>query len=1272
MGKITLAIVEFFTARKSLFYVLLLSILGVLGLGVSKLRVNQNIFAAMPKGKIFEQFNRLIESNKLSNSIVFSVAADSVEDGEIEDMLGQLCDTITKSSKGNLIDVVGVRPNLEETVVDYFYNAFPYLIDSGYYKQIDSQITTAKIRESMKVTYNQFVSPGSSFLKKFVERDPIYISGPFFLKIKDDLKNDNFVIQDGITYTKDKKEVLITAHTTFDAGNSAKNIELLDILKGVEKGWNTSHPKVKMSFFGTFEIAAENAIQVKKDNHLTITITVIAILLVLTFYYRKLLIPVYFFLPTLFGALFSLGIVGFIKPEISAISLATSAVLLGIIVDYAFHFFTHLKHTKSIDQTIKDISVPLFTGSFTTITALAALKFSNSPVLQDFGTISALSLTAAAAFTLIGLPIILKTLKFDYSNIRDEKVIESRPSIFAKKQGWYLIAVVVLTTVLYNFSGRVKFDSNLESMSFHSDQLKDAENKLTNVDPDNEKRIYVFAGNANRETARMANFNLYTKLLELKSKKEIKYFNNSAPFLVPEKLKNERLATWNHYWGGRLNTLSTEIKQQSNTYGLKFEAFHGFFDWLQKPTVTTCEQELLTNTGVDNLVNESDTSNNYITTLVVSNSKLDAVKKTLAALPNVEVFDRGEIAMSQLTMVKDDFNYLFWITASIVFATMLLIYGRLELTFMAFMPMAVSWTWILGIAGIAGIQFNFVNVIISTFVFGLGDDFSIFVTDGLLSKYRFRNNNGSSYTSAIVLSATATLIGLGVLFFAKHPAIHSIAAISVLGIGCILFLSLTFQPILFNYFIFKRIDKNQPPLTFVELFWSVSGFAFFIGLCLSFYLVIPIIAILPVSRATKTKYVTGFISTFSKIAIYSDQHIKKRIFGKEHLDLSTPKILIANHTSFLDILLMLMLNPKIIMMVNSWVYKSPLFGFFIRYAGFIYSETGPEENLELIKKRISEGYSILIFPEGTRSTTDKIQRFHKGAFYLSKELSLDIQPILIHGAHRVLPKNDYIIKWGSVDLKILPAIKANDASWGNTYQERCKSILAYFRAQYKQFKSDMEDVDYLKHRVLRNYLYKGPVVEWYTRVKWNLEKKNFAYYDQTIGERKKILDLGCGYGYLDFYLQYRNDERAVTAIDYDDEKIAIASNCFDKTDKLQFIEGNITDFEPSVYDAIFINDVLHYLPNTQQSEVLQKCADNLAENGIIFIRDGVTDDGAGHKNTQLTEYLSTKIFKFNKQEHNLEFPSIEFIRKFATDRGFSFEMQRHSEKTSNVLFILRK
>ncbi len=1242
-------------------------------MGISRLQINQNIFSSLPKGKAFEQFNKLIESKNIANSVVFSVAVNDDDEEDVPALVAEFADTVTNAAGGYLSDIKATRPDVEEQFYKYFIDNLPFLIDTSYYSMVDGKLAPDSIRASVNNTYNQLVSPGSAFLKQFLLRDPIGISGRFFKQLQQNAPQ-GFAVEDGVLYSKDRKKALITAKTSFTSGNSADNIALYNIMEALKTRWNTHYPKHKLTYFGTFQIAAENAIQVKKDTRLTVTFSVVMILLLLVVYYRKALIPLYFFLPALFGAATALGIIGFIRPEISAISLATGAVLMGIIVDYSFHFFTHLRHTRSIPVTIREIGAPLLTGSFTTITALAALCFSNSVVLQDFGLIAALSLSGAVIFTLTGLPIILRIFNFSYADIPEEKELPKGPNFLMRYKWLFISLIAVVTFICLRYSGKVQFNSDMENMSVHSESLIEAEQQLTGINPKIDKKIYLFVTNNDAEKAAACNFKLYDRLAQLKANGGIKTFLSVAQFLIPEQLKLDRRAHWLNFWGDRKEKVFLGVYKNAQTLGLTDGVFNNFEEWIKAdPAAAVGADSLRQQLGLNDLVDHGKAGTTLISTVVLGTDQLQAVKKELRSMEGVELFDRAEMASSQLELVKNDFNYLFWVSASIVFFTLLLIYGRIELTLVAFLPMVVSWVWILGFAALLGIKFNFVNVVISTFIFGLGDDFSIFVTDGLLSKYRYRNNALGSYTSAIVLSATGTVIGLGALFFAKHPAIHSIAAISVLGITCILFLSLTFQPILFDLFVFKRIGKRLPPIRLSEFLYSVFEFSYFIGACLFFYSVLGLFFIIPAPRKVKVSILNGLISLFTGSVIYLDLQVKKNIVGRENLDVSKPSILIANHSSFLDILLMSMLNRKIILMVNEWVYKSPLFGFVIRYAGYVYAQDGAEENLEIIKQRVADGYSILIFPEGRRSVDEKINRFHKGAFLLAQELKLDITPVLLHGVTYVLPKNDYIVKAGEMTVKILPRIKHDDASWGATYRERTKNISAYFKREFQEFSRKKETADYLWHRVFNNYIYKGPVIEWYIRIKWKLERCNYEFYNDTIGyDRKNILDIGCGYGYLALYLHYKNSAREIVSIDYDDDKIQIAANCFDKGPQVKFLHEDVRNFTFGAQDVIFLNDSLHYLQQEEQDAVLEKCAASLTDNGLMFIREGITNLEEKHKKTQLTEFFSSKVMGFNKKENDFHFISVEYVQAFAAKHRMRFEMQEHSRNTSNVLFILRK
>ncbi len=216
----------------------------------------------------------------------------------------------------------------------------------------------------------------------------------------------------------------------------------------------------------------------------------------------------------------------------------------------------------------------------------------------------------------------------------------------------------------------------------------------------------------------------------------------------------------------------------------------------------------------------------------------------------------------------------------------------------------------------------------------------------------------------------------------------------------------------------------------------------------------------------------------------------------------------------------------------------------------------------------------------------------------------------------------------------------------------------------------METVDFFADKVQRLYSYKGPILEWYVRIKMMLEK-NFSEIVERVPHEGKIYDLGCGYGYLSHLLAMQSFDRIVIGLDYDEEKIQVASNSHYQVGNLNFAQVDLTEFEPEEANCFIIKDVLHYFPAAEQEELLKRCGEKLLAGGTIIIRDGIEDEKEKHGVTKMTEFFSTKVFGFNKIEHELEFLPEERISLFAKKFNLSIERIENAS-SSNVIYILTK
>lgn len=144
------------------------------------------------------------------------------------------------------------------------------------------------------------------------------------------------------------------------------------------------------------------------------------------------------------------------------------------------------------------------------------------------------------------------------------------------------------------------------------------------------------------------------------------------------------------------------------------------------------------------------------------------------------------------------------------------------------------------------------------------------------------------------------------------------------------------------------------------------------------------------------------------------------------LDLDKPSVLICNHQSHLDLIYLLCLSPRLIFLTNDWVWHNPFYGFLIRHAEYYPAAEGIDALMPHFRSLISRGYSIAVFPEGTRSFDGHIARFHQGAFHVAEALGINIIPACLYGTGRVLKKRTYHLAKSPVYMEVGSPLSPSD------------------------------------------------------------------------------------------------------------------------------------------------------------------------------------------------------------------------------------------------------
>jgi 1-acyl-sn-glycerol-3-phosphate acyltransferase len=182
--------------------------------------------------------------------------------------------------------------------------------------------------------------------------------------------------------------------------------------------------------------------------------------------------------------------------------------------------------------------------------------------------------------------------------------------------------------------------------------------------------------------------------------------------------------------------------------------------------------------------------------------------------------------------------------------------------------------------------------------------------------------------------------------------------------------------------------------------------------------------------------------------------------GVENLDINTSYIITPNHQGLADILAIVSTLPvRFRWVVKRELFKIPVWGLALWSTGAIAidrsnSATAIERLNREKDEKLKDGWSVLIYPEGTRTPDGYLKDFKKGAFMMAVQTGIPILPVVCNGAFKILPKKTLAFRPGHVKLNICPPIPTQGLSEKDVPELMSKTrqaILAKLRSDYDPF-----------------------------------------------------------------------------------------------------------------------------------------------------------------------------------------------------------------------------
>lgn len=1209
MHNFLVTIHTFANKHKFISFGILFSTFLVFGFFASRITFQENINQLIPSNDQSSVTAKVLEQVDFADKIAIIITSKKNGSPEyLEQYANQFLDSVNASCAPFIGKIQGkiADENIQETF-DFVNANLPLFLDKEDYETIQNKIQKDSIASAVEGNYKTLISPTGIVSKDFILQDPLGISFIALKKLQQLGVGDDFQLHNGFVVTKDKKNILLFITPKLAANETDKNTLFIEKLNAIKVSLNaTFRDKVAMSYFGSTPVAVANATQIKADVQNTAIFATISLMLILIYFYRSVLTPIIIFIPSIFGALFALAVLYFWKGTISAISLGISSILLGETTDYSIYVLTHLRNNKNIKLLYKDITKPLLLCGLTTAITFLCLFFIKSEALKDLGVFASLSVIFTTLFSLVLIPLLYITKNKEL--IPKNNIIDKLGFYSYHKSKFLVGSVLALLIISFFTYSKVTFNNDLSAINFMTPELKNAEKELENITTNSSKSIYLATYGKSYEEVLNNNNNLFGELEKEKKTSQIQNFSSIGGIVFSEAMQKQKIQQWNAFWDNpKKNELKKQLISNGNVFGFKASSFSNFYDTLDKEfePIPFSEYAKVKSFFLEEFVAKKNGFYTISTLVKVSINKRDAFVNKIKSQENIVVIDRQETNETFLGTLKANFEDLVNYSFIAVFLILVFAFRKIELVIVSIIPIMISWVFTTGIMGMFGLQFNVVNIIVCTLIFGIGVDYSIFMTSALQKEHTFGSKQLGSYRTSILLSVATTILGIGVLVFAKHPALKSISMISVIGIFSALLITFTLQPLVFNFFVTSRVKKGQPPFEIKRLLHSILSFTYYgLGGFLLSIIGALLIKIIPFSKRRKLKAFHFVMSKFMQSVLMSYPSIRRKIINTQNEKFDKPAVIIANHSSFLDILAVGMLSPKIIFLVSDWVYNSPIFGRGVRLAGFYPVSSGIDNGVEHLRAKVEQGFSLMVFPEGTRSVDNTIKRFHKGAFFLAEEFQLDIIPVVIHGYSEVLPKGDFVINGGRTTVEILKRITPDNLDFGKDYAARTKKVSAFFKEHYKNMRHDLEDASYFRKAILNSFDFKETEV--IRSVKNNLNQYLESYHKLNgyVDSKAKVFHYGNDYGQLDVLLVLQEPQRKIVSFIQDEEKRAVAkTNYIIKKRNIQYLDG-IEDQDLSHYDLLLISD-----KKPENLELLTKFTDCVILVKNLNLKDSIINFG---------------------------------------------------------------
>ena len=836
-----------FSYRRSRYVILGTVILGVLSsFLVTRLQLQSDVLNLLPSNApATSAFVKFLKDFGTADSLF--IVLERKSDGEVESF-GPFAEVLAERLKktGEFGEMPGSIDQAGREILEqqFVRKALLYLTEDDL-GEMETKLTDVGIRKQVQDLKLRLQSPMGSFATEWVARDPLDLWS-LFRKHFPSSSQGLGVDSQGYLLSADRKMMLLITKPKGSALDIRYDEMLLEKIQAAVAGAKEafmkerksaaaeSYQDLQIGITGGYMNALEDSRMIKKELIVNFSVSLIGVLALFVFGFRRKRAVFYALFPLLVSPLLTLGLFSPFLGRLSESTGAFSAIILGLSIDFIILLYSRyleernagLGVQEALAKSLSYTGPGVFTSAVTTTAAYYALIFSDFRGVRELGL-----LTGTGILLSLGCAFFLFPALVAWREKAERKEKRFRPvsSFGIERLGLlalkspslviFLCAAMTLATVAWAL--QVKLNNDPRRLRPPGQPSLVLEARVQDKMEEGLDTIMVMARSQNAEKALEVQGMVMNKFEQAVAEgRAIPRYESLASFIPPPSQQKRNLQWIERRADGIMNSARVEKKLMAvlREEGFRVEAFQPGLKMLREMlenremlTWKQFQETPLRALGERFLQSKGDAFISVSYLHVEPNFWVDPKGKTFleslkGVAPDIQVTGSKLVQKELEGLMTGESWRLLLIALFAVSGLVYLDFRSWRITLFSLLPVALSFIWTLGLMGMMGIDLNFMNLIVFTMVVGVGVDYGVYIlhrsSEGEMSQFE---TGLVQVSKGVVLAVLTTLVGFGSLVLSGYPGLQSMGLVALMGVGFSALIALTLLPVLLR----KRLPKKS-------------------------------------------------------------------------------------------------------------------------------------------------------------------------------------------------------------------------------------------------------------------------------------------------------------------------------------------------------------------------------------------------------------------------------------------------------------------------------